>query len=517
MEPRKRIPLILTILLLVAIFDTSYLSYNHFFQPYALCTNSIFGDCGKVLHSSYSIIFGVSLALLGLIHYLFLGILLQTVRAMGDIFYKRFLFIQSAIGLILSIYFVYLQFFVIKSLCQYCLLSALISTLLYILIRIEYHDDYRVFVLEKTEFVYKLAVKPILFLLSPEWVHEQAMWWGEKMGKVRIIRTIASRHFTYSHVSLNQKIAGMKFLNPIGLSAGYDYEAAFPQILPSIGFGFETIGTISNYPFEGNKKPRLGRLVKSKSLLVNKGFRNPGADTIVKKLTGMSFSFPLGISIGRTNSTKIAGTQQKAVKDVVVAFEKFLASPLKNSYYELNISCPNLKGGVSFYPPKNLKELLNALDTLTITKPVFVKMPIEKSDREVSLMLKEIVKHTWIKGVIFGNLQKDRKYPSFIPEEIEKAGKGNFSGKPTFKRSNELIRLAYREYGKKLIIIGCGGIFSAEDAYRKIRLGASLIQMITGMIFEGPQIITQINRGLVQLLKQDGFNSISEAIGVDTQ
>jgi len=130
-------------------------------------------------------------------------------------------------------------------------------------------------------------------------------------------------------------------------------------------------------------------------------------------------------------------------------------------------------------------------------------------------MLDVIVKHKWITGVIFGNLQKDRKDPSFVQDEILTAGVGNFSGKPTFRRSNELIKLAYSEYGKKLIIIGCGGVFTAEDAYRKIRLGATLIQMITGMIFEGPQRITQINRGLVDLLQADGYSHISEAVGVD--
>jgi len=291
--------------------------------------------------------------------------------------------------------------------------------------------------------------------------------------------------------------------------------SAFTQILPSIGFGFETVGTISNMPFEGNKKPRLGRLPLSRSLLVNKGFRNPGADVTIKKLKRMSFEFPLGISIGKTNSIEIAGTQKDAVSDVVEAFKKFQKGRLKNAYYELNISCPNLEGGVSFYPSNELNALLNAVGKLKIKKPVFVKMPIEKSDDEVRGMLDVIVKHKWITGVIFGNLQKDRKDPSFVQDEILTAGVGNFSGKPTFRRSNELIKLAYSEYGKKLIIIGCGGVFTAEDAYRKIRLGATLIQMITGMIFEGPQRITQINRGLVDLLQADGYSHISEAVGVD--
>lgn len=515
MQLRKHIPLILNILILIALFDTSYLIYKHFFEPYAICTTSIFGDCGKVLNSTYSIFFGIPLAVLGLVHYFYLGMLLQAVRAIGDAIYKRLLFIQSAIGFILSMYFAYLQFAVIKSLCQYCLLSALISFGIYVLIRLQYKEDYRTFMLEKVSFVYKLIGKPLFFLLSPEWVHEQAMWWGEKMGNISFVRILFHNIFSFTHPSLQQKISGISFQNPIGLSAGYDYEASFPKILPSFGFGFETVGTISNHSFEGNKKPRLGRLAKSKSLLVNKGFRNPGAGAIIEKLKGISFAFPLGISIGRTNSTKIAGTQQKAVQDVKEAFEKFLASAVKNNYYEFNISCPNLKGGVSFYPPKELSALLIAVGKLKIKKPVFVKMPIEKSDNEVREMLDVIVKHKWISGVIFGNLQKNRKDPSFDQDEIKKAGVGNFSGKPTFRRSNELIRLSYRKYGKKLVIIGCGGVFNAQDAYRKIRLGASLVQMITGMIFEGPQVITQINRDLVKLMEQDGYSNIKEAVGVD--
>ncbi len=130
-------------------------------------------------------------------------------------------------------------------------------------------------------------------------------------------------------------------------------------------------------------------------------------------------------------------------------------------------------------------------------------------------MLAVIEQHS-PKGVIFGNLQKDRKDPSFDAAEIEKAGKGNFSGKPTYARSNGLIRLAYKKYKERFVIVGCGGIFSAEDAYTKIKLGATLLQLITGMIYEGPQLIAQINMGLEELLKRDGYTHISQAIGTSS-
>ena len=317
--------------------------------------------------------------------------------------------------------------------------------------------------------------------------------------------------FRVDDSSLSQTAAGIRFENPVGLAAGFDYRAQMSDILPALGFGFGTIGTVTNSPYEGNPLPRLGRLIKSRSLLVNKGFKNDGIDAIIKKLSDRTFSFPVGLSLGKTN-TYAAMTQDDAVADVVSAFRKVEASRILFVYYELNISCPNLYGSVTFYPPENLRALLAAVTALGLSRPVFIKMPIEKTDDETRDMLRVIINFP-IAGVILGNLQKNRQDPSFVKEEIEHAGKGNFSGIPTQARSDELIKLAYREFGKKLIIIGCGGIFNAEDAYRKIRLGATLVQFITGMIYEGPQLAAAINAGLIDLLKKDGFKNISEAIG----
>jgi len=139
-------------------------------------------------------------------------------------------------------------------------------------------------------------------------------------------------------------------------------------------------------------------------------------------------------------------------------------------------------------------------------------MPIELGWENTKQLLEICIKHK-VDGVVFGNLAKDRSNPALVKDELAKIGKGNFSGKPTWEKSNEMIRKTYKKYGKKLVIIGSGGVFSAEDAYTKIKLGASLVQMITGMIYEGPQVVGQINRGLVELLKKDGYKNISEAIG----
>lgn len=367
-------------------------------------------------------------------------------------------------------------------------------------------------VLETFSYIYKNVNKPIFFKFDPELVHKRITAIGEISGKTPATK-IMDVLFAKKSPMLKQKIAGIDFDSPMGLAAGFDYEARLTQVLPHLGFGFQTVGTITNKSYEGNPRPMLGRLPKSKSLMVNKGFKNDGATKVAAKLSKLNFQNALGISIGKTNTDEVQ-TQKTAIADILQAFDTFEKANIKNAYYELNISCPNLKGNVTFYPPKNLDELLSAIDKLNLKKPIFIKMPINESDKEVLEMLDVITRHK-ITGVIFGNLQKDRTNSAIVKSEI-KWGVGNFSGKPTWERSNQLIKLAYKKYKGKLVIIGCGGVFSTEDAYKKIRLGANLVQLITGLIYEGPLLVAKINSELPNLLKKDGFSNISEAVGVDS-
>lgn len=359
---------------------------------------------------------------------------------------------------------------------------------------------------------YKQVIKPVFFLFDAELVHNFVTSQGEFIGKFQTANKILSKFFAKKSPMLKQKIAGITFDGPVGLAAGFDYEARVYKILPSLGFGFNTVGTITNLSYEGNPRPMLGRLPKSKSLMVNKGFKNLGAKKTAEKLAGQTFKIPLGISIGETN-IKQRETQKSAIEDILSAFRICESSNIKNAYYELNISCPNLFGNISFYPPKNLDELLLELDKFKLRKPVFIKMPINETDMQTLKMLDVILRHK-ITGVIFGNLQKDRKNAEIKKEEI-KWKVGNFSGLPTQKRSDELIELAFKHCKEKLIIIGCGGIFNANDAYRKIKLGASLVQLITGLIYEGPLLVAKINTELPKLLEQDGFKNIKDAIGTE--
>ncbi len=359
--------------------------------------------------------------------------------------------------------------------------------------------------------LYRYVVRPILFRIDSERVHLGAIDFGAWVGEWPLVVAFLSFFTRVSNPALTQTVAGVSFQNPIGLAAGFDYEARLHKALPAVGFGFGTIGTITKNAYEGNALPRLGRLVDSRSLLVNKGLKNLGIAATLARCANDAPVIPLGLSIGMTNTKAITG-ESEAIADILAAFTEANSTPNSFAYYELNISCPNMMIPVSFSAPQSLDALLSALDSLHIAKPLFMKMPIEKDDAETLELLAVIARHN-VLGVIFGNLQKNRQDPSLNPAEVAKYAKGYFSGKPTEKRSNELIALAYKNYGQKLVIIGCGGVFSAEDAYTKIKLGASLVQLITGMIFEGPQLIAEINHGLVKLLKQDGFKNVSEAVG----
>lgn len=502
---------LLIILSLIGLIDAIYLTYEHYSNFIPPCGTSIFVDCGKVLQSSYSVVLGLPLALLGLFHYAMMIVLIVLVFAFKNKI-ARYLFVfEAAFGFIASLYLVFLQLIVIRSICLYCMASAITSTALFILMHFVFARERKKIVLFFLHFGYIHFLKPVFFLIDPEKVHVSMVHVGKTIGSYSLTKKMIASLLLQKEPMLEQKLAGIRFPYPLGLAAGFDYEADLSETLSPLGFGFQTIGTITKDPYEGNPRPMLGRLPKSKSLMVNKGFKNLGADATIKKLKKRHFEIPVGVSIGRTNSLKLE-TQEDSVKDIIHTFKKFESSKLKIAYYELNISCPNLLGNISFYPPKNLDALLTAVDKLRFKKPVFIKMPIEKTDSEVTAMLKVIDRHK-VTGVIFGNLQKDRNHKSLDKKEVAKFNAGNFSGKPTFERSNELIALTYRTYKKRFIIIGCGGIFSAKDAYKKIILGANVVQLITGMIFEGPALIMEINFGLVDLLQNDGLTHISQAVG----
>lgn len=365
-----------------------------------------------------------------------------------------------------------------------------------------------------TRWIYKKIIKPILFRFPADDVHTHFLKVGNSLGNSSFLKSITRALFCYKNDILNQNVSGLSFKNPIGLAAGFDYDADLIGILPSVGFGFHTVGTVTNLPYGGNTRPMLGRLPKSKSLLVNKGFKSMGMESVLKKINKRKKEIPLGISIGSTN--KMYKDINEMSEDIVLSFTRAIEEDYFD-YFELNISCPNLINSENlkdkFDQPIGLGILLNKLSYLKINKPLFIKMYLEKNVEDTMTLVDVADKYSFVKGMIFSNLVKDRTNPAFDKEEIKNAGKGNFSGKPTFELSNNLVGEIYKKYKDRFIIIGCGGVFTGVDAYEKIKRGATLVQMITGMIYEGPSQIGNINKELAKLLKKDGFKNIKEAIG----
>lgn len=343
--------------------------------------------------------------------------------------------------------------------------------------------------------LYQSLVKPLFFSQDPEFIHETMASAGELLGSNPITRFLTRAAFKFSDPHLGQTLDGIYFPNPVGLAAGFDYNAHLTGILESVGFGWHTIGTVTWQEYAGNPKPRLVRLPNSKSLIVNKGLKNIGVRAIAQKLNYQRFAIPVGLSIATTNQLYESTTKQ--LLDIASSFHHFESQPLHHAYYEMNISCPNTYGGEPFTSPQRLELLLRMLDKLHISRPLYLKMPSDLSDEQTLKMLAVANNHN-VQGVIMANLWKDKKSAPILPADLAtwQQHKGNLSGKPTWERSNHLVALTRKKYPTRFTIIGTGGIFSPEDALHKIELGADLIQLITGMVFGGPQLIGQINQHL---------------------
>ncbi|MDP2631348.1 MAG: quinone-dependent dihydroorotate dehydrogenase [Candidatus Uhrbacteria bacterium] len=357
-------------------------------------------------------------------------------------------------------------------------------------------------------FCYKRVAKPIFFRQDPEDTHDRVLGMGKLFSRSRLIRKATEFKLSYQHPMLEQDILGIHFRNPVGLTAGFDKNAELTKIMPAVGFGFMQIGSITGEPCEGNPKPRLWRLPKSQGLVVYYGLKNDGSEAIAERLKNQKFEIPVSTSVAKTNSADTVELNA-GINDYAKAF-RLLANI--GDMTTVNISCPNTHGGEPFADPVRLEVLLTELDKIETSKPTFIKIACDISTDELDA-LHAVADNHRVNGFILTNLTKQYDQPTIHRDEIEGINKGGVSGKPTYEASNNLISHLYKIAGDRYVIIGVGGIFNANDAYEKIVRGASLVQLATGMIFEGPQVIGEINKGLVELLRRDGFANISEAVG----
>lgn len=356
--------------------------------------------------------------------------------------------------------------------------------------------------------LYRAVLKPGFFHLDPEFVHDRMTHAGRVLGSTAPTRAITRGMFGYRHPMLRQSVAGIDFVNPVGLAAGFDKEGRLVNILPNVGFGFMEIGSVTGRPCPGNAKPRLWRLPKSRSLVVHYGLKSDGAEVVSARLRNVQPRFPLGMSIAKANLAA-CDDLTAGVADYVQAATKL--TPLA-AYVTVNISCPNTSGGEPFVRPENLEILLQALDPIVRGRPTFIKLPAYLTAEDIRNILAVARRHQ-ITGFVCTNLTKDRNNPAIRDAYVPP--RGGLSGKVVEQLANDTLAEVARQSQGQFVLIGVGGIFSAADAYKKIRLGASLVQLITGMIYRGPQLISEINSGLVQQLRRDGFKNISEAVGAD--
>ena len=365
--------------------------------------------------------------------------------------------------------------------------------------------------------MYSRVLRPVLFKFSADSVHGFITNAGIITQKIPFMMILLRYVWRYDNPKLMQTIAGLEFKTPLGLSAGFDKEARLPKLMQAVGYGQEEVGSITAEPYAGNPKPWYTRLPHTKSVLVYSGLRSSGVEKIADRADRMPSkkyeNFIINASVAKTNSPQ-CNTAEKGIADYCKSLKR-LEKSLWPRLYTINISCPNTMGGEPFNQPKNLAKLLKAIDDLKLNRPVFLKLPIDLDWEEVKPLADVAAKST-LTGLTVGNLAKDRSSVDPL-DNLTDAQKGNLSGKPCWNDSNKLLAQLYVSYGDRFIYSGVGGVFSAEDAYTKIKLGASLVEMITGMIYGGPAVVGQINKGLVALLERDGYTHISEAVGVNAR
>lgn len=352
--------------------------------------------------------------------------------------------------------------------------------------------------------LYKHILKPILFMFDPEAVHDFFIAWGSWIGSTALTRKILCIVYGYHGPDISKTVDGVSYQTPFLLSAGFDYNGQLTRTLEHIGLGGEEIGSVTARPCTGNPAPRLTRLPKSQSLLVNKGLKNEGVDAIIERLKkaravqnkeGVSDirsrpPFVIGISIARTNDEQSVQIEA-GIADYVYSFRR-LNEENVGDYYTINISCPNSFGGEAFATPELLTRLLTALKAIPCTKPVYIKMPINIPWTQFEALLKIIEAHG-LQGVVIGNLNKD--YDSLdVRSEAPVIYKGGLSGKPCTHLSTDLIYKTREAFGKRFTIMGVGGVMSPETMKEKFDAGADLVQVITGMIFEGPGLIKKLGK-----------------------
>jgi len=360
--------------------------------------------------------------------------------------------------------------------------------------------------------IYSSVLRPLAFRLDPETAHHLAIATGHGLGWAAGVMRAAMQVEDHR---LATDVAGLHFPTPIGLAAGFDKSGAAVRALAGLGFGSIEIGSVSVDPSVGNPKPRLWRLPDDKAIVVHYGLPNDGADVIGRRLAGTRLPVPLGINLVITNRGPGAAplNADQIIGEYAAAAE---AMAPHADYLMMNLSCPNTVDGRDFFAdPGHLDAFLAALDHSRLRRPVFLKISPLGGIEAIERVLAATDGRQSVSGFMF-NLPPVKPEGLRTPEHIWRALPCAVSGPPAAALADVCIRETFRRMDRKRhILIGAGGVFTAEDAYAKIRLGPSLVQLLTALIYQGPGVVRTITRGLAQLLARDGVTHVRDAVGVD--
>ncbi len=342
--------------------------------------------------------------------------------------------------------------------------------------------------------MYKNIIKPILFLLSPEKAHHFTILLLKLILKIPIINTLFKNYYTVKDKNLERTVLGLTFPNPVGLAAGFDKDGKYFKSMAALGFGFIEIGTVTPLPQEGNPQPRLFRLPKDQALINRMGFNNEGVEAMKHRLQkARSHNIIIGGNIGKNKLT----LNENAVEDYKKSFEILFDYV---DYFVVNVSSPNTPGLRELQNKEPLTHLLSQLQKLNNQKkqkkPILLKIAPDMTDEQLDDII-EIIYTTKLDGIIATNTTIDRSNLNTSKKEITDIGNGGLSGFPLRQRSTHIIRYINEKTKGQLTIIGVGGICSPKDAIEKLNAGADLIQIYSGLIYEGPSLIKKINQAII--------------------
>ncbi|OGA28368.1 MAG: dihydroorotate dehydrogenase (quinone) [Betaproteobacteria bacterium RIFCSPLOWO2_02_FULL_65_24] len=361
---------------------------------------------------------------------------------------------------------------------------------------------------------YRWCVRPFLFQFDPEWIHHHTLLAARAVGRPALMRKALTRLFEFDDPRLHVSYAGLDFPNPVGLPGGFDKNGLAIETIATAGFGFLEVGSVSLHPSAGNpERPRLFRLPLDESIMIYYGVPNEGADAIAKRLTTVRLPAPLGINVVETNTGRMAPTEE-VIEELAESVRPFLGMV---DYIVINMNCPNSMGGASVLDePKTLQRLLESYrERYPSLPPMFLKINVPLEAHRIDAVLEVTDSYPFVKGFI---PSAGKKPPSSLRTPREQLAKmrGSVTGPHTREGANEIMRAWYARIDpSRYILVSAGGIFSAEDAYERIRAGASLVQVYTALIYRGPGLVKNIKQGLCALLERDGLKNISEAVGID--